>query len=135
MPTRKRVAPPEKEDTDPWATQEPTSRRPVQRVPVARPPRRHALEVIQGPGAPRLIPLEDAELVLGRAPDCAVQLDSQEVSRRHARLVRADGEYTCEDLQSQNGLYLNGVKVHSAVLRDEDQLQLGDVVLVYHGGG
>jgi hypothetical protein len=29
---------------------------------------------------------------------------------------------------------LNGLKVHSAILRDGDQVQLGDVVLAYREG-
>ena len=33
-----------------------------------------------------------------------------------------------------NGIVLNGLKVHSAVLRDGDQVQLGDVVLSYREG-
>ena len=38
------------------------------------------------------------------------------------------------DLDSRNGVYLNGVKIHSAVLHGGDNLQLGSVVLVFHEG-
>ena len=51
-----------------------------------------------------------------------------------AQLTRLDDEYSIEDLLSRNGIYLNGVKVHSAVLRDGDELQLGDVFITYHEG-
>jgi pSer/pThr/pTyr-binding forkhead associated (FHA) protein len=36
------------------------------------------------------------------------------------------------DNDSRNGVFLNGVKVHSAVLRDGDVIQVADSVFVYH---
>ncbi|MBL8938142.1 MAG: FHA domain-containing protein, partial [Archangium sp.] len=61
-------------------------------------------------------------------------VDSDDVSRTHAQLLRIDDEYTIEDLDSRNGVFLNGLQVHAAVLRDGDQLQLGDVVFTYNEG-
>ena len=48
--------------------------------------------------------------------------------------MRIDGEYTLEDLESRNGIYLNGVAVHAAVLRDGDEVQLGDFIFAYQEG-
>ena len=78
--------------------------------------------------------LDADSLVLGRGDKATLLLDSEEVSRAHAKLTRNDGEYTVEDLGSRNGILLNGLRVHSAVLRDGDELQLGDVVLTYREG-
>lgn len=100
--------------------------------PVA--PRPHLLEVKSGPGKGKRYVLDASELIVGRGEKCNLQLDSEEVSRQHARLVRTDGEYTVEDLGSRNGVVLNGLKVHAAVLRDGDQVQLGDIVLDYREG-
>jgi len=50
-------------------------------------------------------------------------------------LTRSGPEYTCEDCDSTNGIYLNGVRVQSAVLREGDQIQISDVVFIYHDGG
>jgi pSer/pThr/pTyr-binding forkhead associated (FHA) protein len=36
------------------------------------------------------------------------------------------------DNDSENGVFLNGVKIHSAVLRDGDVIQMADNVFVYH---
>ena len=99
-----------------------------------RPERPHLLEVIDGPGKGRRYVLEKHAYDLGRGVKAALQLDSEEVSRLHARLSRADGEYTVEDAGSRNGIRLNGVKVHAALLRDGDEIQLGDVVLRYLEG-
>ncbi|MCC6335274.1 MAG: FHA domain-containing protein [Myxococcales bacterium] len=99
-----------------------------------RPERPHLLEVVDGPGKGTRFRLEAALYEMGRGANVSLQLDSDEVSRLHARLTRADGEYTVEDAHSRNGVLLNGLRVHAAVLRDGDELQLGDVVLKYLEG-
>lgn len=96
--------------------------------------RPHLFEVKEGPGLGRKYVLDANEYVLGRGEKATLTLDSEEVSRSHAKLVRNEGEYTVEDLGSRNGIFLNGLKVHSAILRDGDQVQLGDVVLAYREG-
>ncbi|MFO0599735.1 MAG: FHA domain-containing protein [Myxococcaceae bacterium] len=96
--------------------------------------RPHVFEVKQGPGLGQRFVLDANELIIGRGEKATLTLDSEEVSRQHARLTRTEGEYTVEDLESRNGIVLNGLKVHSAVLRDGDQVQLGDVVLSYREG-
>jgi pSer/pThr/pTyr-binding forkhead associated (FHA) protein len=96
--------------------------------------RPHVFEVKQGPGLGQKFVLDANELILGRGEKATLPLDSEEVSRQHARLTRTDGEYTIEDLGSRNGIVLNGLKVHAAVLRDGDQVQLGDITLNYREG-
>ncbi len=78
--------------------------------------------------------LREDEYVLGRGDAASLVFESEEVSRAHAKLVRHDDEYTIEDLGSRNGIMLNGLRVHAAVLRDGDELLLGDVVLTYREG-
>lgn len=93
-----------------------------------------ALKQVQGPGSPREYLLLRAEMVVGRDPGLDISVESQELSRRHM-VVRKDGlEFVCTDMDSSNGVYLNGVRIHSAVLRDGDALQLGNVVFIYHQG-
>jgi DNA-binding winged helix-turn-helix (wHTH) protein len=78
------------------------------------------------------IPLTDGENVLGRDEDAAARVDSPLSSRRHARIVVAEGRATLEDLGSKNGTRLNGVRLRSpAVLADRDQVGIGDVVLTF----
>lgn len=92
------------------------------------------LAQVQGPGAPRKWVLELDEIVVGRSMQAHVSIDSGLLSRRHMMLTRSAGEYRAVDLDSANGVYLNGVKAHSAVLREGDLLQIGDVVFVFHEG-
>ena len=48
------------------------------------------------------------EVSVGRAPDNKIVLDDPLVSRHHARLLPAAGGYLLDDLQSLNGIQLNG---------------------------
>ncbi len=92
------------------------------------------LRQIEGPGAPREFTLELDSIVVGRSQQAHISIESTLISRRHMGLQRSGPEIVCTDLDSANGIYLNGVKAHSAVLREGDMLQIGDVVLVYHEG-
>jgi pSer/pThr/pTyr-binding forkhead associated (FHA) protein len=92
------------------------------------------LQQIKGPGAPRDYVLDLEEIVVGRSTGAHIAIDSQLISRRHMTLTRCGAEFVCSDLDSANGVYLNGVKAHSAVLREGDTLQIGDVVFVYREG-
>ena len=77
--------------------------------------------------------LADTNIVVGRS-EGQIRIASAELSRSHMRIARNGPEYVCTDLDSSNGIYLNGVKIHSAVLREGDHLQLGDVIFVFHAG-
>lgn len=96
--------------------------------------RPHVFEQIRGPGAPRILELRGDDLIVGRHPDSALHFASASLSRQHLRLRRLPGGYRLQDLDSANGVFLNGLRVHGATLREGDMLQLGEVVLVYHEG-
>ena len=68
---------------------------------------------------------------IGRLPECAVTLDDPAVSRRHARLVEADGALHIEDLGSTNGVKLNGERVSRAPLHDGDRIDIGGIRLTF----
>ena len=89
------------------------------------------LELVKGAGAPRTFRLTEPSMLLGREASVDIPIESQELSRRHLRITRVGEEHMCVDQGSVNGVFLNGVKIHSAVLRDGDQLQLADCVLLY----
>ena len=95
----------------------------------------HYLELVEGPGAPQKFQLDRPTMIVGRSADADLRIDSEELSRKHMLIIRSGDEFSCEDMDSRNGVFLNGVKIHSATLRDKDTLQLGAVILVYHEGG
>jgi pSer/pThr/pTyr-binding forkhead associated (FHA) protein len=96
--------------------------------------RRDLFSQIKGPGAPQTIVISNPESVMGRSEDADIRFLSNRVSRMHAKLHSNETELYCIDLESHNGLLLNGIKVHSVALRDGDTLQMGDIVLIYHQG-
>jgi transcriptional regulator with PAS, ATPase and Fis domain len=64
--------------------------------------------------------------VVGRDPSCDTVLEGTEVSRRHAEL-RVDGPLLAvRDLESRNGVFVNGVKVADAPLGPGDVLRCGE---------
>ena len=73
---------------------------------------------------------------IGRAAGCEMQIDSQSVSRNHAMLLKGARELIVEDLNSTNGVLVNGRKVSRQVLSDGDVLTIGETqfrcVLKYH---
>lgn len=92
------------------------------------------LQQVRGPQAPEIFELVKETLVVGRADDVDIRVPSTSLSRRHMRLDREVAGYRAIDLDSANGVYLNEVRVHSAVLRDGDTLQLGSAVFVFYEG-
>jgi pSer/pThr/pTyr-binding forkhead associated (FHA) protein len=93
--------------------------------------RRHSLEQIEGDGSPRVILLEGEEMIIGRGSDVQVRLTSKSVSRHHAILRVHGTDCMLYDNASHNGVFLNGIKVHSAVLRDGDAILVGDNEFIY----
>jgi hypothetical protein len=70
--------------------------------------------------------------VIGRTPDNDLQVDSKFVSRHHAQLVTApDGSCVLEDLNSTNGVFLNGKRVRRHKLAAGDVLKIGLHELFY----
>ena len=115
---------------------EPTVVGDMQVVPsVRRNQKPFVLQQIEGPGSPRDYILDLDEIVIGRSSQAHISIDSGMISRRHMVLQRSGPEYSVSDLNSSNGVFLNGIKAHSAVLREGDTLQIGDVVLIYREGG
>ncbi|MFZ2873136.1 MAG: ATP-binding protein [Phycisphaerales bacterium] len=90
------------------------------------------LTVIQGPDKGRRFELPDQEpQLLGRSSE-ALPIDDNAVSRRHAELTPDDGHWYIRDLESQNGTYVNGVRIGDRTrLRLGDQVRVGQTLLVF----
>lgn len=63
---------------------------------------------------------------IGRMPGCDLQLESSAVSRHHAMILTSNSGAIVEDLNSTNGIFVNGVKVRRQMLRDGDVLTVGE---------
>jgi hypothetical protein len=72
-----------------------------------------------------------AKTLIGRSPECDVFLDDVTVSRRHAELVREGDTFSIRDLGSLNGTYVNRRRIESAVLENDDEVQIGKYRLTF----
>jgi putative methionine-R-sulfoxide reductase with GAF domain len=76
--------------------------------------------------ASRFLIIRDGEsLVVGRDPGCALVIEDQRVSKRHAQLLWSETGWTLEDLGSKNGTTVNGAPAGSTELRDGDAISFG----------
>jgi FHA domain/zinc-ribbon domain len=73
----------------------------------------------------------DGRTLIGRSPECDIFLDDVTVSRRHAEIERADDTFTIRDLGSLNGTYVNRTRIESAVLENDDEVQIGKYRLTF----
>jgi signal transduction histidine kinase len=90
------------------------------------------LTVMQGPDKGRKYELPDHEpQLIGRSSE-ALPLTDNTVSRRHAELTPDDGVWWLRDLHSQNGTYVNGVRIGERMrLKPGDQIRTGATVFVF----
>jgi len=72
-----------------------------------------------------LITLRAGKLYLGRSPECELAISDPAVSRRHARLWVSPAQIVIEDLGSQNGVYVNGTRIHGPC-----ELRAGDLLRI-----
>ncbi|MBA3463755.1 MAG: SpoIIE family protein phosphatase [Deltaproteobacteria bacterium] len=87
-----------------------------------------SLVFLAGPIAGRRYKLGEGEYIIGRRSDCQIFVPDMRVSRQHARIVKdGEGAWTLEDLGSNNGTYINGVRVEqSAPIKHEDEITIAN---------
>jgi len=71
------------------------------------------------------------EITIGRGYSNLVRLDGDEISRVHAIIYHHGNQYVIRDLDSKNGVFLNGNKVSMGELRPGDRIQIGQYCLLY----
>lgn len=95
------------------------------------PTRNSFLAVIRREGIIRRIRLKEETIYIGRSQECAVQFRESSISRKHACLYLYNEEYFIQDLESTNGVYINGVKIERASLRNHDHIELGEIHMTF----
>jgi len=82
-------------------------------------------------GAPHTLALQNG-MTFGRSASCDVTLEDGSVSRRHAQIRVSAGAWQVEDLNSRNGIRVNGALVGKPhVLADEDVIEVGRVAMMF----
>ena len=75
--------------------------------------------------------LSDSEIEIGRKSSCQLSLPLFGVSRVHARIFFHNEEYYLEDLNSTNGTYVNTIEIVKCVLRNNDQIEVGEAKIIF----
>jgi two-component system, NtrC family, sensor kinase len=89
------------------------------------------LLVLQGPDKGRRFELPDAPVLIGRESR-QLPITDNTVSRRHAQLMPADGNWVLHDMGSSNGSYVNGARVNQRyILKLGDQIRIGRTLMVF----
>lgn len=90
---------------------------------------------IAGERIGRKLDLDQPEISVGRDPRCSLPINSDLVSRNHAKLLNQDGQTILFDLESTNGSFVNDERVSEKTLVDGDRIAIGKVVMKYLGPG
>ena len=69
------------------------------------------LVVTEGPLAGTVVPLDGAQVTIGRAPDSTIVIDDDYASSRHARVYSSEGTWVVEDLGSTNGTWIERTRI------------------------
>ncbi|HEX8369121.1 MAG TPA: FHA domain-containing protein [Pyrinomonadaceae bacterium] len=75
------------------------------------------------------------ELTIGRDDNNDVKLDGLQISNRHARLLQSGSSVAIEDLNSTNGVYVNGQKISRQNISTSDAVQIGSFVIRVDNAG
>lgn len=93
--------------------------------------RRYSLAVILGANAGQIFPVVQPRVVLGRGVNCDIQLQDSEVSRRHAMLEIKGEAASVTDLDSTNGTFVDGVRIHEKAIEPHQEFSLGTTTLMF----
>ena len=90
------------------------------------------LIVIYGQDMGRRVRVGTEPLIIGRSPQCSIQVDQESVSRNHCRIWFSGSGFLVRDLGSTNGTYVNDDLVEGeGRLRHGDQLKVGRTILKF----
>lgn len=81
-------------------------------------------------GKTTIVPMIRDEITVGRKEGNTIRLTERNVSRKHARILQDNGSIVVEDLNSYNGVRVNGSRIQGRVgLNVSDRIQIGDYLI------
>jgi general secretion pathway protein A len=80
------------------------------------------------------LPLKVGRIIVGRTADNDVQVDSRFVSRHHCQIITGADGSVIEDLNSTNGIFVQGRRVRRHHLNDGDIVVIGKHEIMYVDG-
>ena len=75
--------------------------------------------------------LDKRRVLIGRSRECDIQLNDANVSRRHAEIRQEGATFWVVDLDSTNGVEVNGRRLKRAKLEDGDRIVMGSTEMTF----
>ena len=79
--------------------------------------------------------LSEANTTIGRSSSSTIPLDTETLSRYHVNITYQNGEVKITDLESANGTFVDGVRLHvneSSILRGGEEILIGELRIIFH---
>ncbi len=95
-------------------------------------PTRGRLAVLAGPLAGESFPLIDDVTTIGSMQGNTIVIADGSVSRRHAAIKIDQMRYEVADMNSTNGVLVNGQRIHKVFMKDGDRVQIGTTEIQFH---
>lgn len=103
-----------------------------EKIPELPPNRSFFLEFMGGGKKGRSVEFDKGRMILGRGDEADVKIEDDQVSRKHASVeVYSREQIYMSDLASQNGTWLNGMKIKNTRLMHGDLVRVGNTVLKF----
>src|SRR5579862_1154166 len=90
--------------------------------------------VISGPLLGERFALGSGEVRIGRAPTAQIHLTEPEAAWDHCVVRLREGRHRIADCRTGAGTYVNGMRVTEHALEPDDQVSIGETVMVYRQG-
>ncbi len=88
------------------------------------------LLIVEGPLKGQSYEISDGATV-GRSRSCTVRIEGRHVSRIHCKFEKRGEQFVVLDNESRNGIFVNGHKVKEKPLAGDDEVEVGEYVLVF----
>ncbi|MCY4644882.1 MAG: FHA domain-containing protein [Bacteriovoracales bacterium] len=95
------------------------------------PGRHHRIVCMTGEKRGEVYYIKSKRILLGRGKDADIPIYDSQSSREHAELSRVGNYYVITDLNSNNGVIINGKKTKQAQLKSKDRIIIGKTVYKY----
>lgn len=75
-------------------------------------------------------PADLAEITVGREQSNTIAISDKKVSRAHCKIMKQDGRWYIQDLDSLYGIFVNGREILGTSIEDGDRILIGDTLFI-----
>ncbi len=90
------------------------------------------LSIVTGPFKGKIINVDKDVIILGREESCDIYFPNNNVSRKHAKIIKVEKGFELHDLSSRNGTFLNDQRISEMPLNNGDRIVIGGFMLAFY---